>query len=490
MVRWLMCVALAAATLVGCRTGQSVTVDNGTLVPSECASPHVQRLITYCASPQAADLAQRNAELMGKKGGNLDVPYSPVPIGDSPVRGPENAPVTIVMFTDLECPYCRELHNTVNTLQAESPQDLRVVFKHTPLAFHALAVPAALGALAAREQGKFWEYVDAVYGAQDSMSKDSILAHAATLGLDLEQFRNDFGSAPHVASIEADLGLAAQAGVEGTPTMFVNGIRVVGVHPIDALRGLVASQKEYVARLADAGVPPNDLYWRLVSTQYQAAERSDIDDPQVPDEPADVVALVPIGAAPVKGAAADVALVTIVEFSDFQCPYCASALKVIDAVLADGAADTRVAFRHFPLGNHPQAGPAALAALAAQDAGKFWPYHDLLFGNQGDLSNAALVAHAVSLGIPAKDVEAAFKNAERQSRVIADQKLGIDLGIQGTPTFFVNGVMMMGIESVEQFVEFVAEQRALARAVQLKTGLKGEELYAAIVARNQKDRAP
>lgn len=484
MVRFLV-LALVAFALTSCKTGQAVTVDNETLSANECGSPHVQRLITYCASPQAADLAARNADLMGAEKADGDVPYSPVPIGDSPVRGPDDAPVTVVMFTDLECPYCRELHDNLTALQKEAPSDVRIVFKHTPLSFHPFAVPAALGALAAREQGKFWEYVDRVYENQESLDEDAILAHAAELGLDLEQFRNDFGSAPHVASVEADLALASQAGVQGTPTMFVNGVRVVGLHPIEDIRALLGQQKDLVTRLVEAGVRSDDLYWRLVTVQYDPAPPSNINDAPQEEEPSTLVAHVPTGQAPVKGAPADDALVTIVTFSDFQCPYCAAAVPPIDQLVQANEKDTRLAFRHFPLGNHPQAGPAALASIVAQEAGKFWAYHDVLFANQEDLSNDALMAYGEKIGLKAADIEKAMKDAERQARVIADQKLGIELGVQGTPTFFINGIMMMGVESPEVLQAIVDEQRALAQKVAQETGLKGEELYAEVVKRNQ-----
>lgn len=484
--------AAFAAVAIGCSGGQAVTVNDSALAPADCASGQVQKLITFCASPQAADLALRNAELMGKpKAGAGDVPYSPLPIGDSPVLGPDDAAVTVVVFSDLECPYCRELHHTLTALREESPDDVRLVFKHTPLSFHEHAVPAALGALAAREQGKFWEYVDLVYGEERDLGGGTLLEHAATLGLDLEKFRNDFGASGHVAAVEADLDLASQAGVQGTPTMFVNGLRVSGLYPIEDLRALFANQREIVKRFADAGVPREHLYWRLVSVQYQPVAPSNInEDAAVAEASADVVVHVPVDGAPIRGASAAEALVTIVAFSDFQCPYCAQAVGVLDDVLAAHSADTRLAFRHFPLANHPQAGPAALASLVAQAKDKFWPYHDLLFANQQDLSRGELVRHGQALGLDATAIEAALDDPELQARVVADQKMGIDLGVQGTPTFFVNGIMVMGIESPAAFAAFVDAQREVARAVKQETGLSGEELYQAVVARNRQSTTP
>lgn len=483
---WILAGALVLA-LAGCKT-TAVQVDDG-LTASDCASAQAQRLITYCSSPQAADLALRNAELMGQSTTGGDVPYSPLPVGDSPTRGEAEAPVTIVMFTDLECPYCHQMHETLETVRDASPGDVRIVFKHTPLSFHPNAVPAALGALAAREQGKFWEYVDRVYANQEEMGDEALLAHADALGLDLEKFRNDFGSDTHVAKIESDLALAGQVGVQGTPTMFVNGIRVIGVYPPTEVAALVAQQKQLVERLAEAGVNQDDLYWRLVAVQYdvQQAEQLKARAQAEPEyaEPEPVVAHVPVDGAPVKGAAADEALVTIVEFSDFQCPYCSAATGPLDNVLAIAPDTTRLAFRHFPLPNHPHAAPAAAASMVAQEAGKFWEYHDRLFAAQDDLSDEALVGHAEAVGVDPAEVRAALRSAERQARIEADQQIGLASGVQGTPTIFVNGVMVLGMSSEEEFLALVKEQEELARAVSEETGLTGDALYEAVVKQNQ-----
>ena len=477
---------MALILVAGCAGPQKAVSVSGDVAAADCATADVQRLITYCASPQAADAARRNAELMSVAvNGDGDVPYSPLPIGDSPTRGPEKAPVTIVMFTDLECPYCQQMHQNLSALMKDAPNDVRLVFKHTPLSFHPNAVPAALAALAAREQGKFWEYVDRVYANQETLDRDALIEHARAVGLDVEQFRNDFGSDVHVGAIETDIGLAGQVGVSGTPTLFVNGIRVVGVYPTNELRALVDQQKKLVERFREAGVAEKDVYWRMVAAQYQPTEAIEYDEPEAAPAPERVVAHIPTDGAPVKGAATADALVTIVEFSDFECPFCAAANEVVDAAMEKYGAETRLAFRHFPLPNHENAGPAALASLAAQEAGKFWEYHDLLFASRDDLSSEALVAHAQELGMEPRAVKKRLDDEKSKARIAADQQMALDAGVQGTPTFFVNGVMMMGIESPEAFDALIAEQLALAKQVREETGLVGEELYKAVVERNK-----
>lgn len=481
MVKKMLCAALTAFALAGCATG-AVAVNDAKLTPADCGTDHVHKLITYCVAPEAADFARRNAELMGAAAATGDVPYSPLPVGDSPVRGAATAPVTIVMFTDLECPYCQSVHATLEELRAASPDQLRIVFKHTPLNFHEFAVPAALGALAAGEQGKFWEYVDLVYANQATLDEHAMLTHAATLQLDLEKFRTDFGSAEHVAAIEADLALASQVGVQGTPTMFVNGIRVVGVYPAEQLSQLFNQQQELVDRFAAAGVPRDDLYWRMVAVQYQQEPPSNIDQP-APEQPGPTVVHIPVDGTPIRGAAADDALVTIVEFSDFQCPFCARATDALTVLLED-ASDVRLSFRHFPLDFHPMAGPAALGSLLAQDAGKFWEFHDLVFANQETLSLETLKEHLVAVGIEGSALDEAIRDTDFHVRVVTDQDLGIKTGVRGTPTFLVNGIFVVGMSSPEEFAAMVEEQRQIAAAVKAETGLSGDALYEAVVRAN------
>ena len=476
---------MALILLVGCGGPQRAVTVTESMSASDCATADVQRLITFCASPQAADAAKRNAELMSVAvAPNGDVPYSPLPIGGSPTRGPDRAPVTIVMFTDLECPYCQEMHENLATVMRESPDDVRLVFKHTPLSFHPNAVPAALAALAALEQGRFWEYVDRVYANQETLDRAALLEHARAVGLDVEQFRNDFGSEAHVAAIETDIGLAGQVGVSGTPTLFVNGLRVVGVYPTNEVRALVDQQKKLVERFREAGVSEKDVYWRIVAAQYEPTTAIEYEAPEEPaSEP--TVAYVPTADAPAKGAPADEALVTIVEFSDFECPFCASANAVLDATMQKYGTEIRLVFRHFPLPNHEHAASAAVASMAAHDVGKFWEYHDRLFQSREDLSEEALQGLAKEVGVDPGGVRKKLEDEASGARIASDQKLAVDLGVQGTPTFFVNGVMMMGIQSPEEFEALVVQQLQLAKSVRETTGLVGEELYKAVVERNK-----
>ena len=171
---------------------------------------------------------------------------------------------------------------------------------------------------------------------------------------------------------------------------------------------------------------------------------------------------VPVGDSPQRGPAD--AWVTIVEFADFECPFCRAEQPILADIEAAYAGDVRVVFKHFPLtAIHPHAQAAALAAQCASDQGKFWEMHDLLFTTA--LDDATLVADAEQ--IPGLDVagwQACTSSMAAASRVSTDVALGTELGIDGTPTFVVNGTPVVGAVPENDLRTVIDHARAAATA--------------------------
>jgi thiol-disulfide isomerase/thioredoxin len=140
----------------------------------------------------------------------------------SPFLGPENAPVTIALFTDFECPYCRKIEPLIAEVHKRNPETVKIVFKNMPLQFHKFADPAARAALAAGNQGMFWGFHDELFAAEQ-LNLQVIDETAVKLGLDIEKWKKDMVSQEIRQKIYADVQDAKQAGVTGTPTIFVNG---------------------------------------------------------------------------------------------------------------------------------------------------------------------------------------------------------------------------------------------------------------------------
>lgn len=141
--------------------------------------------------------------------------------------------------------------------------------------------------------------------------------------------------------------------------------------------------------------------------------------------------------APSRGS--PMAPITIVEYSDFECPYCGRAHPVIQQALSQYEGRVRLVFRHFPLSSHPHSMPAARAAVAAGNQDRFWEMHDLLFEHQRQLEEEDLERYAQQLDLDMDRFRADMQSAATQERIEREKEEGVRLGVEGTPTFFVNG---------------------------------------------------
>lgn len=159
-------------------------------------------------------------------------------------------------------------------------------------------------------------------------------------------------------------------------------------------------------------------------------------------------------ASPVKGALDG--HVTIVEFSDFQCSYCAKVLPTVKQALDEYKTEAKLVFRHFPLIHfHKDAFKAALAAEAAKQQGKFWEMHDKIFENQGNIKEGDLLKYAEELKLDMDAFKKTMNSQETKEIVERDMELGKEFGILATPSFFINGKMFFGNKPIEVFREAI-----------------------------------
>jgi len=167
-----------------------------------------------------------------------------IPVGESFSTGPANAVVTLVEFSDFQCPYCARLSPILDSVAKAYPRDVRVVFKHFPLSFHAQARAAAAAAIAAGRQGKFFEFRSRVMPQFRNLTDSLYLAVAKDLKLDMARFKRDMMLTDEVnAELDADIELGRTIGVEGTPTVFVNG-RLAQDRSFEYFAALVAEAKK------------------------------------------------------------------------------------------------------------------------------------------------------------------------------------------------------------------------------------------------------
>jgi protein-disulfide isomerase len=146
-----------------------------------------------------------------------------IPVAGAPVIGPADAKITLVEFSDFECPYCSAAVKNAKTIMAAYPKDIKLIYKQFPLTNHPHAALAATASLAAKDQGKFWQMHDIMFANFRHLSRENILAWAKEIGLDVNKFQADLDSGKYQKIITQDIAEGEQAGVYGTPAFFING---------------------------------------------------------------------------------------------------------------------------------------------------------------------------------------------------------------------------------------------------------------------------
>ncbi len=190
----------------------------------------------------------------------LDPYRVPVEVGTAPVRGNPKAPVTVVEFSDFQCPFCVRSRPTVTKVRETYGDKVRWVFRHFPLEFHAQAEKAGEAAACAGEQGKFWQMHDLLWTNTAKLQVPDLKAHAATLGLDTAKFGQCLDSGKYAGLVHSDQEAGQSYGVSGTPAFFVNGRPLVGAQPFDAFAQVIDDELQRSASPPSAApkakVPP------------------------------------------------------------------------------------------------------------------------------------------------------------------------------------------------------------------------------------------
>jgi len=236
-------IIVAAAILGVCMLGgaflvsQSVDRVSAQIPEFELAMKNLQTaVVTAAAARPAAPAAP--AKPARRRGPDPDKVYT-VAIGESQYKGPKDAKVVIVEFSDFQCPFCARVGPTLAKINENYPDDVKVVFKNLPLAFHNKAMGAAQAAEAAGNQGKFWEMHDLLFKNQRTLSEEKYVEWAGQLELDVEKFKKDMASAEVKKRIEADKREASKLGVTGTPGFFINGRFLSGAKPYDSFKVII-----------------------------------------------------------------------------------------------------------------------------------------------------------------------------------------------------------------------------------------------------------
>jgi protein-disulfide isomerase len=220
---------------------QKVYDDNKAQLQGQTLDQVKPRIVEFLKQQKAAERQEAFlTELKGKYKTSvaLKPPKVEVSTAGRPARGPEAAPITIIEFSDYECPFCKRAEPTVKKVLDTYGDKVRLVYRHYPLEFHATARPAAEASACAAAQGKFWEYHDKLFAAAD-LSDATLKKLAGEVGLDQAKFDECFAKKQFKADIDKDVADASSVGVTGTPAFFINGRMISGAQPFEKFKEII-----------------------------------------------------------------------------------------------------------------------------------------------------------------------------------------------------------------------------------------------------------
>lgn len=385
-----------------------------------------------------------------------------------PTKGAAEPLVTMVVFSDFQCPYCKKVASTIDDVLRAYAGDVRVVYRHLPLPFHQQAMPAALAAAAADRQGQFWPMHDLLFANSSrlkDLAKNDFQELARQLGLDLGRFLNDYNDPALQRLVDEDIAMAGRFGATGTPTFFINGRKMSGARPFDSFADVVEEERKLAIRYGRDNQIPRGMLYDAMLQGWEAQGTATVARPGVAPSPGPAraadherraITLTGLPRQPAAGGSA----VTIVECGEFDDPFSNRAAPTVREVLRRYPGKVAVYFAHFPLPMHARAEPAARAAWAAQQQGMFWPMHDRLFAEPKKRDGSDFDRMAQELGLDVARFHRDMTSPAAEGEVKRQISLCRSLGVRGTPTFFLNGRMMTGAQPIERFVEVIDEELA------------------------------
>ncbi|MCC6649298.1 MAG: thioredoxin domain-containing protein [Polyangiaceae bacterium] len=391
-----------------------------------------------------------------------------VALGDSPRRGRDDAKVTVTVFSDFQCTHCKEAEGPLAEVRRRYGDDVRLVWKDFPLSFHPMSRKAAWVAREARARGgddAFFRAHALLFAASPGFDDPGLVKIAVELGVPEERARDVLANKIHDAEVQADVDQGDDLDVAGTPTLFLNGRKVVGVRQADELVDLIDDELDAVDALLARGVPRAGLYDEL---QRAARPPSLPQKKPLPPAPKD---------APARGLAS--APVSVEIFSDFQCKYCRRQLPALEELLAELPKQVKIVWRDRPLEHHEDALLAAEAAREARtqkgDAG-CWRFHDEWFRGQKEkdsLKRPRLVELAREQGLDVARFERALDEHIHRRAIQEASEAAEKAGVTATPTVSIGGYVARGTQTIGQLRRLVARAQGEVAAAGAPSHAKG-----------------
>ncbi len=436
-----------------------------------------------------------SAESATAEAGPVDHASAVIPVTkDDPTWGNADAPVTIVEISDFECPFCGRVNPTMKALKEKyGKEKIRIVWKHHPLPFHKSARPAHEAAAAVHDLGgndAFWKFHDLAFANRKGLNAANFKKWAVESGVDGAKFDAAIKTKKYSAKVDQDLAMARKIGANGTPAFRINGVELSGAQPTPKFVEIIDAQLAEAKKLIASGKKASEVYPILVAKNAKTGGDKAKAERKAPPPDTTVWAVPVFDDDPKKGAKEP--LVTIVEFSEFQCPFCKRVLGTTKQILDTYGDDVQIVWKDNPLGFHPRATPASNVARAVYKAKGdkgFWAAHDAIFASQPKLSDEELLAAVKDLGVAPSVLKQAISSNKYGDKFEQSSDIAQDFQARGTPHFFVNGLRVKGAQPFAAFKKIIDEQLKKAKALVAK-GTPRSKIYETIMKEGKTPPAP
>ncbi|HIN85192.1 MAG TPA: hypothetical protein EYN06_01840 [Myxococcales bacterium] len=422
----------------------------------------------------------------------------------APALGARVPLVVVTEMGDFQCQLCagarKIIHDLLKSFTKDNNNtDLRVEWRHNPLEKHKNAILLAQAAIAAHLQGRFWQFHDRLFNQQETLRAapeqvgETLSGHAKVLKLDLKQWNSERRNVRLKNAVQLARKRAIVLGAKGTPAFFVNGRLIGGLQSVQRIRGVIEEELTKARKLLAQGTARGQIVSQLTRANNPLFGKLFYDGatpkPAAPAKAtvSKTVWKVPIRAHnPQQGPAN--ALVTLVEFADFECPFCAKQHTVLNELLKQYPKTLRVVFKNSPQAFHKNAVASAHAGAFAHDQGRFWAFAKRAFARQTDLNEKSLVQHAVGLGLNAREATSAITRKRFFKQIAADQSDAAAVSAVGTPYIFLNGRKIVGFRNARDLSVLIEEEIAKARAL-VAQGTPAAKVYERIIATGKQNQA-
>jgi len=382
-----------------------------------------------------------------------------LPVGDAPFVGKASAKVTLVMFSEFQCPYSRRVVGSLMALMDEYESDeLKIMFLHYPLGFHDQAQGAAEASLAAHAQGKFWAFHDMLFNNQHALDRDSLEEYAEELDLDMDAFRAALDDGTYTEQVRAEMRLGAQYGINGTPSFLINGELLVGAQPQAAFQAIIDDEIEAADELIESGVALSGVFQRRVQENLPDAE-----EPTPAERPAEVPsgALEPRPTAPTVGTLPDRRQerggpVELAVFADFTSPEYRDFGATLDRLAAEFGENLELSYTSVVDVENPNATLVAAALREADHQGRWQFFHAGLLAENGELTQDTLIQVAQRTGLDTAAFGAAVNRDDLGALAQNDLERARQHGVSATPTVYLQEQRLVGSVPYSDLQEMIS----------------------------------